>query len=89
MASNNQMKLIGSIWNKVSREKGTKYISGSIKVNGEEVRFVGFANKKKTKGDTLADVYLYLSENKVTSSPKQAPTQIVKPQPQDEDEGLI
>lgn len=38
--------ILGGLWKKTS-QKGTEFFSGTIKVNGEEVRISVFANNKK------------------------------------------
>jgi DNA relaxase NicK len=53
------MKRLGSLWNRVGKEKGTQYFSGFY----ENTRIVVFENGKK-KGERDPDWIIYEQEQK-------------------------
>ena len=55
----NEKKNIGGLWLKTS-EKGNKFMSGSIEIEGVKHKFVVFKNKYK-QGDTHPDYVIFPS----------------------------
>lgn len=52
---------VGALWKRQSKS-GTTFYSGNLKINGETIKIVGFANKEKK--DKQPDVFLYIEEEK-------------------------
>ena len=61
----NEKKNIGGLWLKTS-EKGNKFMSGSIEIEGVKHKFVVFKNKYK-QGDTHPD-YVILPSNPIPAA---------------------
>ncbi len=53
---------VGALWKKTSNA-GQNFYSGKVKVNGVEIKIVGFANSDK-KADNQPDVRLYIEKDK-------------------------
>ena len=61
-----QEREVGALWKKQSRA-GQKYLSGKVKVGGEEVSVVCFTNDNK-KNPNHPDFRLYLSRDRTEST---------------------
>jgi uncharacterized protein (DUF736 family) len=57
-----QNKSIGVMWEKVSKAKGTKYMSGNLEILGTKVSIVMFKNNKKKIGSNEPDWRILLSQ---------------------------
>jgi len=62
----------GVAW-KRKTAKGESYLTGTFKVGGKDVQFVGFTNKTK-KADNHPDIRFYISKPREASKPAPAPT---------------
>ena len=51
---------VGSLWKKVSKG-GKKFLTGTITVDGKDIRVVGFINTNKTN-ERAPDIQLYKSK---------------------------
>jgi hypothetical protein len=77
MSNNNQngdRQRLGGLWKRESQNTGTKYLTGKITVDGQDISLVVFATKEK-KNEKSPDYVVYLGQDRPAAQGNAAPPQ--------------